>query len=142
VRASRPTIVIHSLDHARAALRAARDSEADVTLASASAAGCYAGPAWWAALIAVARREFPGVPFDDALDCADHAGVALGALRAGVKRVRFTGEADAAARLSQIASQLGAVIETAAAEPACDLRDSVDPEGLCRRIFSGNAALG
>ena len=50
-----PAVVIHGLPHARLALRLGRP----VTLLSAPGAPSYAGCAWWRALIAAARAEFP-----------------------------------------------------------------------------------
>ena len=71
-----PAVVIHGLDHARAALAPGRP----VLLLSAAGAGAYAGAMWWRALIAAAlgSRCEP-----DALDCAEQAGRALEALAAG-----------------------------------------------------------
>jgi hypothetical protein len=107
----RKEITIRSIEDGRAALRAAREAGIAVTLASVPAAGCSAGPGWFAALTTILRSEFPEVEFDAVLDCADEPGAALGALRAGVKRVRFAGHREAAARLADIAGQRGAVVE-------------------------------
>jgi hypothetical protein len=108
---ARKEITIASIEDARAALREARATGSAVTLASLPAAGCSTGPGWFAALVDILRSEFPEVAFDAVLDCADEPGAALGALRAGVKRVRFAGRPEAAARLADIARQRGAAIE-------------------------------
>ncbi len=71
-----PAVVIHGLQHARLALRPGRP----VTLLSAPGAPCYAGCAWWRALITAARAEFPATDPADVLDCADAPGRALEAL--------------------------------------------------------------
>ncbi len=71
-----PAVVIHGLPAAQAALAPGLP----VTLLSAPGAGLYAGAGWWRALIAAAGAP-PGTP--DILDCADAAGRALEALRAG-----------------------------------------------------------
>jgi hypothetical protein len=138
--AAEPTIVVHSLDHARAALAVASETKQPVTLASAPFAGCYAGPGWFAALVSLARSEFPDAAFSAVLDCGDEAGTALGALRAGVKRVRFAGTEEAAVRLADIAGQLGAAIEREAPAGALDLLDKADPLGACREFLNGNSA--
>lgn len=73
-----PAVVIHGLDHARAALAPGRP----VTLLSAPAAALYAGCAWWRAVIAAADTDQP-----DLLDCADAPGRALEALATGCTRL-------------------------------------------------------
>jgi hypothetical protein len=84
-----------------------------VTLASAPSAGGYAGPGWFRELIEAAREAVPEARFSALLDCGDEAGTVLAALRAGVEGVIFTGRADVAARLADIARQRGARFETA-----------------------------
>ena len=76
-----PSVVIHALAHARIALRPGRA----VTLLSAPGAPSYAGCAWWRAVIAAARAEFPTMDPPDALDCADAPGRALEALSLGCR---------------------------------------------------------
>ena len=133
-------IIVHSLDHARAALAAAAALGVPVTLASAEGAGGYAGPLWFKALIEMAMSEQPGMAADSVLDCADEAGTALAALRAGIKRVRFTGRDDVRQRLAAIAAQLGAEIESGARPAALDLLDARDPARACRAYLAGNEA--
>jgi len=125
-------VIVHSLDHARAALAAARDLKVPVTLASARGAGGYMGPLWFKALIETARADFPGVAVAAVLDCGDEAGTTLAALRHGLKRVRFTGDETALAPLREIARELGAEIETGAEPDALDLLDEADPEAAAR----------
>ncbi len=74
-----PAVVIHGLPHARLALRPGLA----VTLLSAPGAPSYAGCAWWRALVAAARAEFPALDPPDILDCADAPGRALEALSLG-----------------------------------------------------------
>ncbi len=74
-----PSVVIHGLAHARLALRPGRS----VTLLSAPGVPSYAGCAWWRAVIAAARAEFPMIDPPDVLDCADAPGRALEALSLG-----------------------------------------------------------
>ncbi|HWG80422.1 MAG TPA: hypothetical protein VN681_11640 [Stellaceae bacterium] len=131
-------IIIHSLDHARAALAAAASAGVPVVLASAEGAGGYAGPMWFKALVETALAEHPGTAADAVLDCADEAGTTLAALRAGLKRVRFTGADEVRQRLAAIAAQLGAEIESGAALPALDLLDARDPARACRAYLAGN----
>ncbi len=128
-----PAIRIHSLAAARVALGVARALSRPVELVSAKAASGFAGPLWWAEVIAIARAEFADVAFDATLDCADAAGDALGALRSGVTRLAFSGRADVAAKLRAIAAQLGAEVLDAI-PPALDLHGIPDP-ALAARVW-------
>lgn len=108
-----------------------------VTIASAVGAGGYAGPLWFKALIEEARRDHPKVTAVAVLDCDDEAGTVMGALRAGIKHVVFTGSDDVRSKLAAIAAAQGAVIEDAS-ENGLDLLDARDPEALCRAYLQGN----
>jgi fructose/tagatose bisphosphate aldolase len=132
-------IIIHGLDDARAALQAARELRQPVTVISAPGGGSYAGPGWFNAVIARARGEFPDVPVTAILDCDDAPGHVLGALRAGVKAVRFTGRADVAAKLAEIAAALDAAVITNDIE-TLDLRAHRDPVAACKAWLSGHVA--
>src|SRR6185312_11226338 len=137
-----PVIIVHSLADARAALGAAAALGIAVTLASAPAAGGYAGPGWWQAMLDLAAADFPEARFDAVLDCGAEPGTVLAALRLGLRRVRFTGNDDAARRLADIAAQQGAVLEREAPEAALDLLDCRDPAAACRAFLAGNAPAG
>ncbi len=130
-------IVVHSLGHARAALEAASSLKREVVLASAAGAGAYAGPGWFKSLAALAQASYPESQSEAVLDCGMEAGVALAALRLGFKRVGFSGNAEAQARLGEIARSLGASIESAAAAGALDLRDKKNAAALCRAYLAG-----
>jgi hypothetical protein len=133
-------VIVHSLDQAQAALRAAAELGVAVTLASAAGAGAYAGPLWFKALIDAARKAHPEAEFDAVLDCAEEAGSALAALRAGIARVGFSGPPDVAARLQAIAEALGAALETASGSDALDLVDARDPYEAARAFLAGESA--
>ena len=131
-------VIVHSLDQARAALGTAAALGVTVTIESAAGAGAYAGPLWFKALIAQAREAHPGVAATDLLDCAAEAGTALAALRAGLKRVRFTGPEELRRRLQEIAAAQGAAVEGESAGPALDLLTAHDPEAALRAFLGGN----
>jgi hypothetical protein len=125
-------IVVHTLDHAVAVLTAAAEAGLAITLLSAPDAGIYAGPGWFRALIKAARDAVPAVPAIGALDCGDDAGAAQAAIRAGIDIVIFTGRADVANRLADIAGQHG--VELKAQRP-CAVLD------LTSEFFAGPEAL-
>jgi hypothetical protein len=138
-----PVIVVHSLVHAVAALGAAAESGRDIVIASAPDAGIYAGPGWFGALIAAAREAVPAAQATALLDCGDDAGAAMGAIRAGIEGIVFTGRADVTARLADIAGQRGASLLTTRPEPALDLGALffADSETLRRRCADLLASL-
>ena len=120
-REGSPVIIVHSLAHAVAALRAAAECGREIVIASAPEAGIYAGPGWFRELVAAARRAAPDAKATALLDCGDDAGAAQGAIRAGVEAIVFTGRADVARRLADIAGQRGASLVTPRPAPAVDL---------------------
>ena len=124
-------VIVHHLDHARAALAAAADCGRPVTLLSAPGAAGYAGAPWFLRLVALAADEQPEAEWDAVLDCADRPGHVLAALRQGATAVRFTGSKATAAKLAAIAESYGARLETGRTK-ALDLRGEADPLAACR----------
>ena len=130
-----PVIIVHSLPHAVAALSAAAEAGRPVTLASAPDAGIHAGAGWFGALVAAARDAVPAAQSTALLDCGDDAGAAQAALRAGIEGLVFTGRADVAERLADIAAQAEARLLTARPHATLDLSTEffAAPETLRRR---------
>jgi hypothetical protein len=130
-----PVIIVHSLAHAVAALGAAAERGRAIVVASAPDAGIYAGPGWFGALLAAAREAVPAAQATALLDCGDDAGAAQATIRAGIEGIVFTGRADVAVRLADIASQRGALLVTTRPDPALDLGALffADSETLRRR---------
>jgi hypothetical protein len=129
-------IIVHHLEHAVAALAAAKALGAAVTLRSASGAAAYLGAAVFRDMIAAALAEVPGVEARAVLDCGDAPGHALNALRQGVAAVRLDAPSDVRARVRDIAHQLGAALDDDAA-PALNLLDADDPATACRDWLTG-----
>ena len=119
--ADAPVIAVHVLAHAVAALTAAAEIGRPIILASAPAAGIAGGPGWWRELIAAARAAVPAAKAMAVLDCGEDAGVAQGAIRAGVEAIVFTGPPQVAERLSDIASQSGCIFFVQRSAAALDL---------------------
>jgi hypothetical protein len=103
---SSPAIVVHGLDHARAALRPALP----VTLLSAPGAAMWAGCGWWRALVEAARAEHPQTPCSDLLDCGDAPGRAMEALRIGLRGLVLDPACPAFPAVAAAGSLLGATV--------------------------------
>jgi hypothetical protein len=114
-------IIVHSLGHAIGALKAGARTGRSITLSSAPEAGIYVGAGWFRALVQAAREAVPDARFSAILDCGDHAGAALAAIRAQIEAVVFTGRADVASRLADIARQHGVRLETTRPAAVLDL---------------------
>ena len=90
-------------------------------LASAPSAGSYVGPGWFGAVIDAARQAVPDARFSALLDCGDDIGAAQAAIRSEIEGVVFTGSADVARRLADIARQHGVRLFTEHPPVALDL---------------------
>lgn len=100
--------MIHGLVDARTVLAVGRG----VTLLSAPGAALFAGAGWWRALVARARAEYPAVPCDDILDCADASGLALGAFRIGQRKIILAPSAPGWDAVAAIAASRGGAVLT------------------------------
>jgi hypothetical protein len=130
-----PVIVAHSLVQATAALTAAARAGRAVVIASPPGGGSYVGPGWFGSMVDAARQAVPDASFAALLDCADDVGAALAAIRCEVEGVVFTGRADVARRLADIACQHGVRFVTDRPVALLDLGDDffASPEIIERR---------
>jgi hypothetical protein len=103
--------VVHHLEQARAALAAAAELDCVIELRSAPGAAGYAGVGYLKALGEEVGHQL-------LVDCGDDAGLVMAALRMGCRRIAFSGSAELARRLRDMAEQQGAVlvVEVQAAE--------------------------
>lgn len=124
------TIIVHGLEHARAAVTAARHWGVAVRLASAPGAAAYLGPALFQAMVEQARLEVPGVEVTAVLDCGGDPGLALAAFRQGLRAVRVALSPEVRARVADIAAGQGAVLVDEPG-PTLDLLDETDPHRAC-----------
>ena len=122
----RREIVIHSLEHARAALAAAAACGKAVTLASAPGAALQAGPGWFKAVIEQASEAYPQTTVTAILDCGDQSGAVMAALRLGLTDLRFDGAPAFRTKLEG----MGAVFAPPA-EAVLDLLAVREPEAAC-----------
>jgi len=126
-----PAFVIHSLEHAKAALAAAAEAGLPVTLVSAEGAAAYVGAMWFREMVALAARDHPDLPVTAVLDCGDRPGDVLAALRHDLKTLSFSGRPAATKMLAAIAADYGAEL-VARPRDALDLLDQPDPTAACR----------
>ena len=126
-----PAVVIHGLDHALAAARAAKALGSAVRLRSGPAAAGYAGAAWFAEVVRAARLAHPDIRIEAVLDCGTSPGTVLAAFRRSIAAVLFTGPPALREKLEALAAVSSARIESEAA-PAIDLAGEEDPEAACR----------
>ncbi|MBM3733563.1 MAG: hypothetical protein FJW24_08910 [Acidimicrobiia bacterium] len=105
-----PAFVVHDLGQAKAALRATREAGTRALLVSAPGAAQTLGPAVWRKMMTEAARAEPGAMFEAILDCGSDPGIALGALREGVKAIVLKAPADVFAKVADIARQSGATV--------------------------------
>lgn len=108
---TRPAFIFHDLDQGRAAARAAVSRSAAILMVSAYGASATWGALGFLALSHALRAAYPTLSAAFVLDCADGPGHVLGALRAGVKTVRYHG--GAVDRLAEIAAAYEAHLITA-----------------------------
>jgi DNA-binding NarL/FixJ family response regulator len=103
-------VVVHHLDQARAALAAAAELGCALELRSAPGAAGYAGVGYLKALGEEVGHEL-------LIDCGDDAGLVMAALRAGCRRIVFSGSAELGRRLADMAEQLRAALAVEAQAP-------------------------
>ncbi|NQV84187.1 MAG: hypothetical protein HQ494_10250 [Rhodospirillales bacterium] len=129
-------IIVHSLEDARAAVAVAADLGCRVTLRSAPGAAAYLGPQVFRDMIEEASLEHAGTLVQAVFDCADDPGLALGALRQGLKVVRIDAPAEIVEKITDIAAQTGARVEAPGQEGApsepLDLLDRDDAQAAIR----------
>ncbi len=131
-------IIIHSLEHAVAALKAARELDCPVTLASPPGAAAYTGALWFREVMKEAEREVPEADFAAMLDCGDKPGLVMAAFRQGLRNVRFTGARSAAEKLEAMAESEGFHLITGPLA-SLDLAEADDIAAACRTWLSETA---
>jgi hypothetical protein len=119
-------VVIHDLEQARAALAAAAELGCAIELCSAPGAAAYAGVGYLKALGDAVGQEL-------LIDCGDDPGIVMAALRTGCRRLVFSGPADVAERLADMAAQSGATLVRENTLPdRLELAPEEDAEQACR----------
>jgi hypothetical protein len=124
-------IIIHSLEHAEAALEVAHSLDIQVTLISHPGAAATLGATVFRDMVAKAAEAHPKARYTAVLDCGDEPGLALGALRHGIKAVRISNGPELEEKLADIAGQRGATVYTDSGDEL-DLYGMSNPAAACR----------
>ena len=137
---ARHAVIIHNIEHARAALAVAARLEQPITLYSAEGAAAYAGAGWFQSVVTAARTDYPMADCETVLDCGGHAGLALAALRAGCPAIAFRGVAAQRRKIAAIAAAQGARLDAGAPNAALDLNRCRDPQAVVTAWLAQPAA--
>ena len=133
-------IIIHSLDEAKAAVTVAANLGLPITLRSAPGAAAYLGAQVFRDMIAEATGPDCAITVTAVFDCGDDPGLALGALRHGLKVIRINAPAETIDRIADIAAQTDARVETAQPDgtKTLDLLDLDDAQDAITTWLSGD----
>jgi fructose/tagatose bisphosphate aldolase len=127
-------VIVHNLEDARTAVRVAAELGCPVTLRSAPGAAAYLGPQVFRDMIEEATGGHGGMIVEAVFDCGDDPGLALAALRQGLKVVRIDAPRETFEKIADIAARTGARVEDPGApggEPL-DLLDVSDAQAAIR----------
>lgn len=123
-----PEVIVHHLDQAKAALCAADQAGREIQLRSPPGAAASVGVGFLHALGKAVGHEF-------LIDCDDDSGLVMAALRAGCRKLVFSGGNDERRRLSQIAGRYRAEIRGPAdRSPPC-LALSPDDDAIMLHVW-------
>ncbi len=135
--ALRPSFTVHGAGDVAAVVDGAVALGAPVRILSAPGAAASLGPGWFSRALAapLARARTAGIAVEAFLDCADHAGEAMAALREPVPGVIFTGAPAVAQKLAAIAAAQGIALRRD--RPAGhDLDGAADPAATVRAVLA------
>lgn len=130
---------VHGWKHVAAALTAAREAERPVTLLAPPGATYTGGVGFWAAIEKRRQELFADVDAALIVDCDGAPGHVMAALRVGLKRLIFDGNAAAHARLADIAAKHRAQL-LERPQAALDLVHEKDALRACRRLLAPGQA--
>lgn len=129
-------VIVHDLTHARAALAAAAETDAEIQLLTPVGGAHYAGPAYYAEVARLAAAERPDARFRILLDCGDDAALALSALGAGWRALVLRRSGSVWAKVADVAARLDATVRRRP-PPGLDLGRVEDAGEACRRLLGG-----
>ncbi len=124
-----PIFIIHDLSHAIAVANVVKRSERSVFIKSAPGLATTLGPEGYLAILDEIKDLCGRGSITGVLDCGAEPGVALGALRRGVKFISVDLSDTIQAKISEIAEQHGATIFVQLGT-ALDLIDQADMDSV------------
>ncbi len=122
-------IIVHTLEHAKAALQTADQLGKPVALQSAPDAIFYAGSLYLLHLFDEAKRKYPKMETTCIVDCTDAEAEAIAAMQTGHTHIRIV---NSARKALDIAAQYGITVHTGRYE-ALDLLTVKDTKVACKR---------
>ncbi len=134
-------VLYHNADQARAALAAAAEYGAPLKLATAPGAARYAGPSYLAAALSEADMVYPATRAEAWIDCGEDADLVLRSIKAGWRRIVFSGRKAIETRVADICAQYHVEIRSHRAfgknaSITFDLGDTPDPMAGMRNFFT------
>ena len=132
-------IIVHGLEDAKTAIAVAAQQGCPVTLRSAPGAAAYLGPQVFRDMIAEARSGQKATNVRVIFDCGDDPGLALSALRHGLKTILIDAPRETFDKIADIAAQTDARVETAQPDgtKTLDLLDLDDAQDAITTWLSG-----
>ncbi|MED5395426.1 MAG: hypothetical protein VX990_01860 [Pseudomonadota bacterium] len=130
-------VIVHTLDQAQAAAAVAVELGVPLTLRSAPGAGAYLGAEVFQSIVDSACARCPEATVHAVLDCGDDPGLALLALRVGVKGIALKANKKVRVKIADIAAQYNAALEDDVGAHL-DLLDCEDPKAAVRDWFIGD----
>jgi fructose/tagatose bisphosphate aldolase len=133
-------IIVHGLEDAKTAIAVAAQLGCPVTLRSAPGAAAYLGPQVFRDMIAEARSGQKATNVRVIFDCGDDPGLALSALRHGLKTILIDAPRETFDKITDIAAQTDARVETAQPDgtKTLDLLDLDDAQDAITTWLSGD----
>ena len=104
-------VIVHTLDQAEGAVAAAAELGVPLTLRSAPGAGAYLGAEVFQSIVDSACAGCLEAQVHAVLDCDDDPGLALLALRVGVKGIALKANKKVRAKIADLAAQYDAALE-------------------------------
>ncbi|MGE0753771.1 MAG: hypothetical protein AB7L92_01270 [Alphaproteobacteria bacterium] len=99
--------VVHTKDHVKAALQAARQASCPMALQSTPDAIFYAGPLYLLTMFRQVKQDFPDVEATFTIDCADAHAEAIQAMQVGHTHIRSSAPQKIQTKLAAIAAEHG-----------------------------------
>jgi fructose/tagatose bisphosphate aldolase len=133
-------IIVHGLEDAKTAIAVAAQLGCPVTLRSAPGAAAYLGPQVFRDMIAEARSGQKATNVRVIFDCGDDPGLALSALRHGLKTILIDAPRETFDKIADIAAQTDARVESAQPDgtKTLDLLDLDDAQDAITTWLSGD----